>query len=254
MDNEPEVIRHQMEETRTSLQDKLETLEQQVKDTVQGATEAVTDTVETVKETIKETVESVKGTVDDTVSSVKETFNLSKHVEDYPWSAFACATAVGFVGTKLMSRSMGFDGNFMGRSRGGVPEAPPQPEYSSSPAYDGGSYRSQSYSPPPEPAAPRSRGLWGWIADHYSGELDKLKGLAIATGAGIIREVLTANVAPEIGERIGQVVDEMTTKLGAEPIKGPILGLNPNHGEQKENQPEQGFAGNRERPVGAGQR
>jgi len=104
MANEPEVIRQQMEETRSDLQTKLETLEQQVKDTVQEATEAVSDTVATVKETVKETVETVKETVEETVESVKETFNLTRQVQAHPWPAFACATLVGFVGSRLLLR------------------------------------------------------------------------------------------------------------------------------------------------------
>jgi ElaB/YqjD/DUF883 family membrane-anchored ribosome-binding protein len=101
MDNEQEIIRQQMEDTRTALKEKLETLEHQVVDTVQGATEAVSDTVETVKET----VETVKETVEETVENVKETFNLAKHVQEHPWPAFACATVVGFLGGRLLNRT-----------------------------------------------------------------------------------------------------------------------------------------------------
>ena len=41
MDNESEVIRQQMDETRSALSDKVELLEQQVVETVHGATTAV---------------------------------------------------------------------------------------------------------------------------------------------------------------------------------------------------------------------
>lgn len=102
MGNETEVIRQQMAETRSSLQDKLETLEQQVKETVQEATdsvqtvkEAVQETVGTVKETVQDTVESVKGTVQDTVESVKQSLNVSDHVRNHPWLFFAGAATVG---------------------------------------------------------------------------------------------------------------------------------------------------------------
>ena len=53
MDERPDVIRQQIEETRESLTDKLETLEGQVKDTVS----TVSDTLESVKETVEGTVE-----------------------------------------------------------------------------------------------------------------------------------------------------------------------------------------------------
>ena len=53
MDHEPEeVIKQQMLETRASLTDKLETLEQQVAGTVHSAKAAVTDTVDSVKEAV----------------------------------------------------------------------------------------------------------------------------------------------------------------------------------------------------------
>ena len=58
MDDDPEVIRSQMEETRSSLTDKIERLEQTVTDKVQG----VADTVESVKGAVRDTVDAVKGT------------------------------------------------------------------------------------------------------------------------------------------------------------------------------------------------
>ena len=72
MENE-DLIRKKMEETRTSLTEKLETLEEQVAGTVQGATAAVSDTVETVKDSVEETVSTVKDTVQETVGTVKDT-------------------------------------------------------------------------------------------------------------------------------------------------------------------------------------
>jgi len=209
MANEPEVIRQQMEETRSGLQTKLETLEQQVKDTVQEATEAVSDTVATVKETVKETVETVKETVEETVESVKETFNLTRQVQAHPWPAFACATLVGFVGSRLLLRW---------RPQAETPAAaptlaPPTSLYTSPSAAE---------SAPSTP--PASKGSWwSWLADHYGEEMDKLKGLAVATAGGIVREMVTEHVAAEFGERVKEVIDGFTAKLGGKPIEGPIL-------------------------------
>src|SRR4051794_29513643 len=102
MDNEPEVIRQQMDETRTALTDKLELLEQQVVGTVQDATSAVAETVGTVKQAVQDTVQSVKETVHETVESVKETFDLKNQVERRPWMMVAGATALGFLGGYLL--------------------------------------------------------------------------------------------------------------------------------------------------------
>src|SRR5262245_55877302 len=96
-DEQPKVIRHQMEETRASLTEKLETLEHQVVGTVQGATSAVTETVENVKEAVAETVETVKGTVRETVETVKETFDLSRQVDRHPWLMVGGSVALGFL-------------------------------------------------------------------------------------------------------------------------------------------------------------
>ena len=74
MENEPEVIREQMQETRTGLAEKLEALEERV----MGVATAVSETVENVKEGVEGTVESVKETVSETVETVKDTFNLRK--------------------------------------------------------------------------------------------------------------------------------------------------------------------------------
>jgi ElaB/YqjD/DUF883 family membrane-anchored ribosome-binding protein len=202
MANEPEVIRQQMEETRSGLQEKLETLEQQVKDTVQGATEAVSETVETVKETVKDTVETVKVTVEETVESVKDTFNLSRHVQEHPWAALACATVAGFVGTRLTMRWMPD-----GRQPPAAPAYVPPVSIASA---------------PPAPSAPK-RSWWSWIADHYRDELDKLQGLAVGTAGGMVREMLTEKLQPELRARVKEIVDGFTTKLGGQLIEGPIL-------------------------------
>jgi ElaB/YqjD/DUF883 family membrane-anchored ribosome-binding protein len=220
MADEPEdVIRQHMEETRTALKDKLETLEQQVKETVQGATEAVEtvkesvkETVESVKETVEETVETVKETVAGTVESVKETFNLAKHVQDYPWPAFACATLVGFLGGRFLNRTAA-------ATNGQYTAAPYVPQVAP------GLYRNgdAGYASTPSPPTEEGRGLWGWLGDHYSAELAKVKSLAIAAAAGLVRDMAAENLEPEIADRVRELIDGFTVKLGAEPLKGSIL-------------------------------
>src|SRR5262245_19695984 len=103
-DEQPKVIRHQMEETRASLTEKLETLEHQVVGTVQGATSAVTETVENVKEAVQETVETVKDSVRGTVESVKETFDLARQVDSDPWLMVGGSAALGFLCGRLVPR------------------------------------------------------------------------------------------------------------------------------------------------------
>jgi len=227
MDNESEMIRQHMEETRGSLQEKLETLEQQVKDTVQEATDAVSDTVESVKDAVQDTVETVKDTVQGTVESVKHTFDLARQVDEHPWAMFAGATALGFIGTRLLSRAM-------------APASPAGPLASTAAAVapapshgNGFGVTSNVSAPPPAP----KQSWWSFIADHYGEELAKVKGLAIASVAGVAREMLIANAAPQIAESVKEVIDGITTKLGAKPIEGPILNPSPQAEESKEEQP-----------------
>src|ERR1700687_542184 len=84
MDPEPSVIRQDIEETRQSLTEKLETLENQVMGTVQHA-----------RETVEETIGSVKSTVSETVDTVKRTFDLEYQVGQHPFIAAGLALLGG---------------------------------------------------------------------------------------------------------------------------------------------------------------
>src|SRR5579859_1541072 len=93
MDNEPEITRADLDETRASLSEKLETLEQQVVHSVHGATNAV-----------NETVESVKDAVHDTVAKVRETLDIPLQVKQRPWGMVGGSIALGFLGGYLLRR------------------------------------------------------------------------------------------------------------------------------------------------------
>jgi len=69
MDNEAELIRHQMEETRSALQDKVERLERQL---------------------------------EEKIDTVRDTFDVRRQVERHPWTMFCGAAAVGFLGARLV--------------------------------------------------------------------------------------------------------------------------------------------------------
>jgi len=218
MDNESEVIHQQMDETRSALQDKLETLEQQVKDTVQDATEAVSETVESVKDAVHETVGTVKDTVQDTVQSVKNTFDLPRQVEAHPWAMFLGAAAVGFIATRWLTRPA---------SPAPAAIIPRTESISSPPSRNGGHEPGNGVAASPrqaatsQPASAPSKG--SWFATHYSEELAKLKGLAVGTVGGLVRALLTSSVAPAMAEQIKDVVNGITVKMGGHLIEGPLL-------------------------------
>jgi ElaB/YqjD/DUF883 family membrane-anchored ribosome-binding protein len=109
VDNELEVIRHQMEEKRASLAEKLGVLEDEVLQTVHQATAAVsstvhevTEAVDNVKETVQQTVGTVKDTVQQTVESVKETLDIRGLIREHPWTAVGASFAAGFAGGVLL--------------------------------------------------------------------------------------------------------------------------------------------------------
>lgn len=110
MDREsPELIEHEMEETRESLTEKVSLLEQQVVGKLQSATDAVQDTAQTVRNAVEDTVAAVSGTVKHGVKSVsegvKEALDVKKHVREYPWAMIGGAAAAGFVTGLLVFRS-----------------------------------------------------------------------------------------------------------------------------------------------------
>src|SRR5437016_3392042 len=98
MSVETDLIRLQMQETRSDLVEKLETLENRVTSTVAEAQAAVADTVENVKETVA----AVKGSVRDTVDSLKSACDVSGQVERHPWLSMGGALALGYVGGRLL--------------------------------------------------------------------------------------------------------------------------------------------------------
>lgn len=247
MDHEAEVIKEQMEGTRASLAQKLETLENQVVGTIQETTstvsetvqqvkEAVTGTVETVKDTVEGTVDSVKGTVQDTVETVKETFDLRRQVQRHPWLMFGGAFATGFVAARLMQR-YGPDMNMP--SWQGISSAVRHfPDHFSSvthPSHYTGvgqsaaGYPYESAQPPREEAAPRQEAreqgpsLLETLTSTVAPELSKLKGLAIGAALGLVRDLITQKAPPEIGSQLSHMVDDFTSRVGGQVFHEPIL-------------------------------
>lgn len=82
MDEAPELIRQQMNETRAQLGDKLQSLEQQVSDSVQSTGEAVSATAEAVQ---------------DAVQSVSDAFDIQLQINRHPWLVLGGAAFAGYV-------------------------------------------------------------------------------------------------------------------------------------------------------------
>jgi hypothetical protein len=61
------------------------------------------------------------------------------------------------------------------------------------------------------------------LTEQYGPEISKLKSVAIGTLLGFGREMLTRSVPPHLAGQLSQVVDDVTRKLGGEPVRGPLL-------------------------------
>jgi ElaB/YqjD/DUF883 family membrane-anchored ribosome-binding protein len=216
VDNELEVIRDEMEETRASLASKLEALETQVRETVSGASETVTSTVEGVKDVVE--------TVSDTVSSVTETFNISKQVEEHPWAALGIAITAGFVAAQL----------FGGASPAPVAQPQPQPQpplpnLEPIPAPAAHTQPATFATPPAQPSQAQSDGIAGMLPSlesllpDMSGAIQTaitgVSSLAVGTLMGVVREVAVNGLPAEWQQELTRVVDQMTTQLGGKPLQ-----------------------------------
>jgi len=189
VDDELEVIRHQMEGTRASLADKLDTLENQVLDTVHDATAAVAHTVEDVKSVVGSVTESIQ----ETVENVKETFNLSEHVRHHPWGMLMGAAATGFLGGWLIGPA---------RREEETATAPRQPFTAPAPVA----------SVPAKPAEPASE------KSSLLEPLESLKGVALGALMGVLREMVTDCVPASMKADVVSAVDDFTTRLGGKPV------------------------------------
>jgi len=199
MDNDKseEMIQRQMQETRASLTEKLETLEQKVVGTVENATTAVNNTVDAIKETVHDTVTSVQEGVKGSVESVKDLFDVPAQVQRRPWLMMGGSVAVGYcLGTLLSQRSSSRDEHAVASQPAWLSET---------------SNRVQRAAALPPPAAPAEPSIW-------SAEIDKLKGLALGALFGTARELLISSLPEQMGTQLREVVDSVTKKVGGKPL------------------------------------
>jgi len=201
MEDQNESLMKEMEETRTSLSEKLEALESRVVGVVENATSTANEIVENVKDT----VHGVTDKVESGMESVAETFNLSRQCERHPWMAFGLATTFGCM--------VGFTLNRRPRRSGYDESSRPQRPFESW-QVGGGLPQQQAAA---APAAPQKE---SWFAE----ELRRLKGLAVGALMGMARDMVQKALPEAVGSRLAQEFDTVTSKFGAEPIPGPVLG------------------------------
>jgi len=207
-----------MDETKSHLAEKLEALESQVSSTVQATTEAVAETVEAVKDTVENVTESVQ----ETVHSVSETLNLSRQFERHPWGMLGGSVAVG----ALVGYFLGGESRRNGRTHWGSDDDETDMTSRMSAASDEAvsrrepeRHRAPSHSSTPAASEQEETAQKGWFWE----ELGRLKNLGLGALMGVVRD-LTVRALPEaIGRKVAEEVDHLTSGLGAEPIRGPVL-------------------------------
>src|SRR6478672_9254579 len=86
MNPQLEESRQRVEETHSSLTDKLETIEHDEREMMQGANEAMADTVTSVTEAVVSTARTAQETVHETVESVQHALDLTRQVKRHPWA------------------------------------------------------------------------------------------------------------------------------------------------------------------------
>jgi ElaB/YqjD/DUF883 family membrane-anchored ribosome-binding protein len=214
MENE-DVIRLQMEDTRTALTEKLETLEDKLMNTVQETKAAVDETVASVKETVvgtvqetrsavKETVASVKDTMHESVEGVKDMMDVSAHVDRHPWLSVGGAVLCGYILGSLIPGGQG------PRSERRVVASPAVPR----PQYGNGDAR-HTYQKPQAVAETPTTSSW---LSSFDPELQKLKGMAVGAALGMVRDMITEAVPPQMVDQVRTLVDDVTRKVGGEPV------------------------------------
>jgi hypothetical protein len=219
MDPKPDVIRRQIDETRESLTDKLETLEDQVKHTVASVTEAVEHTVDTVKSKVENTVEAVTSTARETVDTVKRSFDIPYQVQRHPYlltgGAVLAGAALGYlVGRRRAEyRPRRASARFEPSAAYQPERAFHTPESAFHPGGDGFSAARQESRP----------GIFSSLLEPLAGEFDKIKATAIGALLGMVRDAVKRAVPPSLHDRVEQIMNDITRRAGGEPVHGPVL-------------------------------
>jgi ElaB/YqjD/DUF883 family membrane-anchored ribosome-binding protein len=228
VDNELEVIRHQMEEKRASLAEKIDALENQVLEIVHETGDQVTDIVQEVKSGVGEVVKTFGTVVDDvkstantvtegleqTVESVKETFNVSDHIRQHPWLALGGAFVAGLAGGYLTGSSSERSSERWSGSGGSRGWSEPSLSAFTPPPAPAPAPRVEQEQEPARDQQPESDSSWSVLGDAGKQALDLLKETAIGTLMGVLGQVVTNALPATLKSDASNILRDLTTKLG----------------------------------------
>lgn len=205
MDDNPDALRQQIDQTKDSLVGKLEALESKVAGTVQSASDTVSETVTAVKNTVDSVV--------DKVQSAGEFFNIKAQAQRRPWAVFGTSVLIGCMASYLLTGK-----RKSARSPRGTFEAMGQrtmkPAAGSTPLM-----ASSEADHPQSHPEPKEEKEHGWLREQIDGFL----GLAVGSVMGLVRDVAVQELPEAIGKKLATEVNNLTTHLGGKPIEEPIL-------------------------------
>jgi ElaB/YqjD/DUF883 family membrane-anchored ribosome-binding protein len=210
VDNELEVIRHQMEAKRASLSDKLDALENQVLETAHEATSAVTQ----IAKDVTEVVDNVTEDIQETVQSVKDTFDIGEKIRQNPWTSIAGAFAVGFAGAYLIGsakRSAPAHSELhFPRTNGFTPHTEPARAFVNEPK--------ETAKEPPKETSESSSSLTSLLGIVGTETMNKVKGLAVGTLMGVLAEVVVNAVPTSLKTEVTNLMTDLNTQLGGKAL------------------------------------
>ncbi len=229
--------RNDIAETRASMSDKLELLEERVRDTLEETKTAVDDIVENVKGTVDETVGAVKETVDgakstvenivenvkesmdDTVAMVKKSFDLRYQVDQHPWLMLGASVVTGSVLARFLS-----GGHESRRNWDSTNTNQKGPHVTDTTSGTGlytvsGNEESTGSSQFSAASQPQQRQSWGAALGGVQEEVvDVMKGAVLGTVMGTVREMIRQNM-PSVMGRFDTMMNNLSKKLGTEIIE-----------------------------------
>jgi len=202
MDPKPDLIREDIDETRSALTEKLETLEGQLRGTVESA-----------KQTVEGTIENVK----DSIRHLSPIYQTTQH----PYLMVGGALATGLLAGRLL-QSKGSEGGLSWMQPVtpslAVERPAPDSEYVSEQV---GLPRTSEYEEfigdrPGFASAKSGPSLFTRLLGQFDDEIQMVKGMLLkgvldAAGDAVKRS------APKWGSQIDQVVDSVAQKLAGEP-------------------------------------
>jgi ElaB/YqjD/DUF883 family membrane-anchored ribosome-binding protein len=231
MDQEVEVMRQQMRATRQALSEKVQALEDHVVGTAKDAVTTVRNTIDTAtasaqeivanaRETVHETVTAVNKTIHEAAAAVGRVMDVKGQVQQRPWTMLGLSVAAGYFAAVLLRKS----------KRTAITVTLPQANgdtthKAQSFARHNGGLAPTEFARTQMPAAnaPPVQSFAGGLTDTLAGEIAKLKGIGIGVAIGMIRD-LAIRASPEsIADRITDLMDSMTIKMGGEPVVGPVV-------------------------------